>query len=271
METRHLQRGLKLYFPRGEQATADIVEEACRRSVALIRDQWGLQPPARCRVYVMTSWLHFLFHSAPWYVRVWYAVSLPLWFGRIRKLWGFVGGWTQRYRRRPAIGVKPPRLLAERDRTIGEMIFVEEPDLDKKLAHIVCHELTHAFSARLKLPMWLNEGIAMIAVDRYFGQATVKEDTRCTLSRSREATAPGRYRELPGMAAEDVVYQYVRGYWITRFLQDTHPDLLHGLLQQRPSGNEIESGVAAALGVDNAVFWSRIDRLVVDHFTQATA
>jgi len=40
-----------------------------------MRELWGLEAPAECRVYVMTSWLRFLFHSAPWPWRIFLAVT----------------------------------------------------------------------------------------------------------------------------------------------------------------------------------------------------
>ena len=60
------------------------------------------------------------------------------------------------------IGIKPPRLLDRADRTIGGLLFRRGPDLHKKAELTTCHELTHACSARLKLPAWLNEGLAAV-------------------------------------------------------------------------------------------------------------
>ena len=51
---------------------------------------------------------------------------MPFWFLRVKKIWRFAGGWTQRYARWSAIGVKPPRLIKQGDRTLGERLFVEE-------------------------------------------------------------------------------------------------------------------------------------------------
>jgi hypothetical protein len=45
---------------------------------------------------------------------------------------------------------------------MGERIFIKEPDLNSKLAFIGGHELTQAFSAFLRLPLWLDGGIEMV-------------------------------------------------------------------------------------------------------------
>jgi hypothetical protein len=184
----------------------------------------------------------------------------------MRKVWRFSGGWTLRYRHRPAIGIKPPRLLAKSDRSMGEMIFIEEPDFKKKMEHLTCHELTHAFSAHLKLPLWLNEGIAMVTVDKYLGHATVRSETLRRLNRPQHRGSAGKYRNLPAMSKEVAVYHYVRGYWITRFLMDTHPGLLKELLQKKHHHRLIEKKIAAALGVSNKTFWEAVDERVIAHF-----
>jgi hypothetical protein len=49
---------------------------------------------------------------------------------------------------------------------MGESIFAKEENPEQILLPIVCHELTHACSSHLDLPTWLNEGLAMVSVDR---------------------------------------------------------------------------------------------------------
>ena len=70
METRRIVDGIDLYFPPEEADIADLFEAACERTVPIIGETWELPTPKRCRVYVMTSWLHFIFHSAPWHMRI---------------------------------------------------------------------------------------------------------------------------------------------------------------------------------------------------------
>jgi hypothetical protein len=48
------------------------------------------------------------------------------------------------------------------DDFVGEFIFVEEKDTQTNVRHVTCHELTHACSAYLGLPAWLNEGLAVV-------------------------------------------------------------------------------------------------------------
>ena len=64
------------------------------------------------------------------------------------------------------------------------------------------------------------------------------------------------------------VYLYSRGYWITRYLDDTQPELLRGLFQRRQSQSALETEVAAALGMEREAFWREIDGIVLQRFGQ---
>jgi hypothetical protein len=256
---------LTLFFDAGETEAAEVIESACERSIQLMRELWGLEVPEECRVYVMSSWLHFVFHSAPWPWRILLGVTIPLWVFRVRKLWSYAGGWAQKYGRRRAVGVKPPRLIESSDRRLGERIFNQTVGVNEKVQHITCHELVHAFTAHLKLPAWLNEGVAMVTVDRFVGEPTVKEETIAALAQRSGRKRPKGYGRLGVRDSEGLVYHYVRGYWITRYLVETQPGLLKSLLGRRRSRKALESELAGGLGVSRESFWEVIDGMVVSH------
>jgi len=263
--------GLTLCFDPEEQPTADLIATACEKSITVICESWGLEPPSDCRVYVMTSWPRFLFHSAPWSWRILGLASAPLWVFRVRKIWDHAGGWAQRFGQRRVVGVKPPRLVAISDRSIGQQIFVQEDDLRLKVEQVTCHELTHAFTAHLRLPMWLNEGMAMVTVDRYCRKPTVQRRTLETLAHPHptEATGPGSYRELGIGDSGRLIYHCVRGYWLTRYIEDVAPGLLARGLARGLVASQLEDAVMAACGMDAQAFWSKIDRIVVSHFRES--
>ncbi len=259
--------GLTLFFDPGERDAAELIGQACEKSVEAIHECWGLDTPQDCRVYVMTSWLRFVLHAPSWPWRMLVGVTLPLWYLRARKLWALAGGWHQQFGQRRAVGVKPPRLLKLADASIGKRVFVQENDLDEKVRRNTCHELTHAFTSHLGLPMWLNEGLAMVTVDKFAEKPTVKPETIQALAQPPQDTSPGRYRQLRGEAMNNLVfYHCVRGYWLTRYLEDTQPDLLQGLLRQKHSHGALESKVAAAYGMEPGEFWKRIDSILASHF-----
>jgi hypothetical protein len=265
METRSLQ-GLTLYYDAEEQEAADLIGRACARSLPLIEAHWGLERPEDLRVYVMTSWLRPILHSAQWSWRILLAVTLPLWGLRARRLWRIAGGWEQAFGQRRTVGVKPPWLLQEADGSLGSRIFVPGRDLDQRVEHNTCHELAHAFVTHLKLPAWLKEGHAMVTVDRYAGEPTVQDGTLETLARSSAQPGAGHTRQLETRDPAALVYQCVQGYWITRMLDEMQPDLLRNLLQERITPQVLESRLAAGLGLQRQELWDRIDSVVIAHF-----
>lgn len=175
LETR-LIGTITLWFDAGEEAAADLVGRACERGLDLLRDLWGLAAPDECRVYVMTSWSRVLFHPAPWPWRAYLAITLPLRYARIRKVWAMAGGWALRYGQRRVIGIKPPHLLRQVDADLREGVFVQR-EVDEAVEHNTSHELTHACSDHPRLPTWLHEGLAIVNVDHFAGRPTVKAET----------------------------------------------------------------------------------------------
>jgi hypothetical protein len=152
---------------------------------------------------------------------------------------------------------------------LGERLFVPEEsvDLKRKVQHITCHELTHACVAHLKPPMWLNEGLAMLTVDLYAGDQTVRQETLNLMAGASSAGDPADYRDLQPGDPDSLLYHAVRGYWIVRYLQDQHPGVLAQLMARRYDSQEITRLMASGVGANEADFWQIIDRIVADHFS----
>ena len=255
-----------LMYDPDEQDTADLIAGACEKALQLAQESWGLEPPADCRIYVMTSWLRFVFQSAPWAWRILLGATMPLWCFRARRTWPYSAAWTQRYGRRVAIGVKPPRLLAQSDRSIGVRMCVEEKDMRVNVQHVTCHELVHACSAHLKLPAWLNEGIATVTADRFLGRPTIRQETLEFMRDFTPKGPPPTYRQLSRLGGEAIAYHGMRGYWLVRYLEETRPGLLRHGFSLRQEGRAIEREMVTELGMEPERFWRDIDGVIVDHF-----
>ena len=249
-----------------EQETVDLIEKTCARALQLAQEMWALNPPQNCHIYVMTSWWKFFFRAAPWHWKILLALTIPLWAPRAHRMWPYAAGWTQRFGTRTVIGVKPPRILEQSDISIGVRMFVEEKDMSLKLQHVSCHELIHACSAHLQLPMWLNEGIATVTVDRYLGKTTITEETLELLRDYQPKAPPLTYRQLSRMQGKAIVYHTTRGYWLTRYLYEQHPEFLKKVLAKRRSPEEIDRQIAEQMNVEADSFWRQIDETLVRYF-----
>ncbi len=260
--------GLTLFFDAEEREAAELIRRACEKSVQLVHEYWGLDTPQDLRVYVLTStWLRSTFHSAPWGWRILMGLSLPFWYFRARRLWQVAGGWQQQYSQRRTVGIKTPRLILQSDSGIGDRVYIRVADVNEKVRHITCHELVHAFTSDLKLPVWLHEGLAMVTAERYAGRATIRRETLDALCRSSNEAGAGSYRGVNLKDPDAVAYLYVRGYWITRYLEETQSGLLKSLLARRYSHRELESQVAFACGMGREEFWRKIDGIVAAYFS----
>ena len=258
--------GVTLAIDPDEQDTVDLIGGACEKAIQLSQEIWGLGPPEDCHIYVMTSWLGFVFQSAPWHWRILLGATMPFWCLRARRTWPYSAAWTQRYGRRVAIGVKPPRLLEQSDRSIGVRMFVEEKDMKVNVQHVTCHELVHACSAHLKLPMWLNEGIATVTVDRFLERPTIRWETLEFMRGFLPKGAPPTYRELSRMGVEAIAYHGMRGYWLVRYLEEKHPGFLRRMFSLHLDPKVIEQEMIVELGMEPGRFWNEIDDAMIDHF-----
>jgi hypothetical protein len=141
-------------------------------------------------------------------------------------------------------------------------MFVEEKDTQTKVRHVTCHELTHACSAFLILPAWLNEGLAAVTVDRYLGKQTIHPDTRELVRSFTPKAKPPTYREMSHLRGKALAYHAVRGYWLVRYLEENHPGFLKQHLVSPQTVAGIEAKVAALLGLAPEDFWSKIDDII---------
>lgn len=257
---------LSVEFDPAEQETADWIAGAAREALPLIETQWGFPPPVDCRFFLMTDPVRFFFRSAPWTWKVLLAVGFPLWYGRAKRTWPFSAAWTQRYGQRTAIGMKPPRLWETSDRAIGQMIYVEEKDTQRKVRHLTCHELVHACSAQLVLPAWMNEGIATLTVENFMQAPVFRPDTLDIVRDTQPKGPPSSYRQMARQSKEDIAYQAVRGYWLVRYLEETHPGFLARVIAARREILAFDEKAAQELGMAPERFWEEIDGVLVDYF-----
>jgi hypothetical protein len=233
--------GPTVFYGAEDLDDARLAADACDTAVAFLAGAWGVQTPAGCRVYVVTDGRGFVTDSAPPAWRAVLTVTRPLWSRNLAKTWRFSGGLSQQYGERWVIGVKPVRMLRVADPGVQHRLFVNEGP-EQRLQHVVSHELTHAATGRYRLPEWLNEGMAMLAVDRCLGVDTVRAETIDLLARRPRS----HERKHP---VDMALREFVQGYWATRYLDETRPGLLRDTLAGEAPGR-IEPALATAFDVD---------------------
>jgi hypothetical protein len=225
--------GFPIEYPADQEPTAQAMAAAVEQTVQVLRGRWGLPDPKGCRLYVLGHWREFLDRTVPFWLRPMIFLTKPIWRSRIDRTYALAGGWMLPWPGRPSIGVKPPELLESADRRLGECLYVPVPDLLEKVMHIAGHELTHAFTAFLRLPPWLNEGLAMRAVDHLAGGDTILEETRRCVRPEPASLGSRAYRRLAEGDHDALIELYATGYWLTRQLDDGDGSRMKALLERR--------------------------------------
>lgn len=266
MKTRSIS-GVKLYYDAAEDEAMEKLSAACETSLEAIQATWQLPVPDDCRVYLMDSWPRCVFLGAPLASQILLGLTLPIWYRDFKTRWEYAGGWSQRYGNRQVVGIKTPGLIAGTTGAMGESLFVQEVDAGQKYLSIVCHELTHACSAHLGLPSWLNEGLAMVSVDRCLEKQTVLDKTLDLLEAAAGYGQPDERLDMAAQSREQIILLYVRGYWLTRYLQETHSDLVCEMLTDQIAPGEIEARIADGLNLAQDRFWQEADALLIKQYS----
>jgi DNA-binding phage protein len=157
--------------------------------------------------------------------------------------------------------------MLKKDRSVGKQLFsfaTEDPTV--LVQHALVHELAHAFTGRLGLPLWLNEGLAQVTVDRFFDFQTISNETLDAL-KTRSGHPRSSYRNMHKADKDEIHYRYAHGYWLTKYLSETRPALLPSLLKKRRSARGLEKRIARAFGMRRRGFWRSINEQVVKHYS----
>jgi hypothetical protein len=276
MRTREITPSASLLYPDSEAETADVLEATYHETRPLINDLWGLAPPATLTLHVLTTPARHLLLGlklASWPNRL---LQLALWpvvyWGRVGR-WRYAAGFCTPHMERPIASIKPPCLLDETDAPIGRHLYVEGKDVRAKLRHIACHEITHAFAARPRMPRWLTEGVAEWTVEKYLGRQVVRTDTLDLLRVFGTSKKRCKYKDLSA-AETQFLYPYVRGYWAVRYIEETHPGFLKTLFCSEEaatlSPRQVEKAVARQLGMTLKELRRELDAVVLKYFDTQT-
>ncbi len=238
--------GIPVHFVSGEESVAELLGMAVRRAAELLERRWDLRAPPGLTVHVLSDWRRFVLASAPrgrrWLARL----TMPLWAPRAARQFAAIGGWAIPWRGAPAVGVKGPDALQATSELSAEL-FETVADPEEKLAHVACHELTHAFTAHLRLPPWINEGVAMRAVDHLAGESTVRGGSKQQIQGDPGVFQTRGFRRAARQDPRRLLEIYATGYWATREVDASSEDALRSALSESVARSEREARFVQAL------------------------
>jgi hypothetical protein len=210
--------------------TESLLGEACCCAVNFLQGTWQLAVP-NCHVYVTPKWQTIYLEHPPLVWKTMYKLGLSVLKNRrerLETLWQRSAGWFQRFGKLHFIAIKP--LVYFQTVNLQQSPLYKPMTPSQKFCNTLVHELTHAFTVHLKLPLWLNEGFALLAAEQALGYGGLREGTLELLHTPRKTIS---YFKLPSLAGEDFFYHYAKGYWLTRYLEEQGG--LEPLLKKRHS------------------------------------
>jgi hypothetical protein len=242
--------------------TESLLREACCRAVNFLQTTWSLKIP-HCHVYVTARWQTIMLEHSPTLHNIINKASFILLrhrYNMLNNLWNRSAGWFQRYGKLCLIAIKPLREFEKMN--LANHPLYTTMTTKERFSNTLVHELTHAFTAHLKLPLWLNEGLALLTSEEALGYGAVKKETLEYLTTPQRGSS---YYQLPKLSNEKFFYQYAKGYWLTRYLQEQHEDILKQLLSKWKFNPIINRNV-------NKLFHNQTsDNIIRGHFLGATA
>lgn len=230
--------GMPIRFARDHASTARTVAEAVTRTAEVLRSRWDLPVPARCTLDISADLAALVLKTAPAGYRALLRLTRPLWWRRVNRIANASGGLTLPWRNQPAVGVKPAEVIASAPEGLGSRLYLSETDPLEKVRHIASHEFTHACTAHLRLPVWLNEGLAMRAVDHVAERETVLDSTQA-LARDLRSLDAAALRRLKTSDTDEVVALYATGYWAVRRVDEQSPQEIVTLLSRPRSRRSV--------------------------------
>lgn len=255
-----------IYFEEHHGELAGLAHDSMDSIITFNRDQWKLDTPQDMSIYIMTSMMTMLFHPSPMYRKVLLGLSLPLWYGRVKKIWQYSGGWSYPTGKRRVIGVKPPELWPDPLTNFGVKVFADSETDEEKFQWLLCHEAVHAFSYHLRLPLWLNEGIASYSVDLLYQKQTIRPELIQLLEKREEAAEDMNYRKIQSKEKKLLLYHFLRGYFLTRYLHENHGGLIGEIMAHRIPYKEINTKVASVLDIPVDQLWTQVDSILTAYF-----
>ena len=107
----------------------------------------------------------------------------------------------------------------------------------------------------------------MVATDAFLGQPTVRPETLSEIAGTLAVMQQMDAQVLNLDDPEATVRLYLRAYWITRYLDEAHPDVLRKLLSQRLPTYGYEDQLATDLGVETDQLWQSLSSQLAAHFS----
>lgn len=256
---------LNIFFQNEYTLEKNIIENNYDDILNLIFELWEFNRPAKIDIYIMKSDFKFaiMTHSIVQKLLL-ITFYLPFWilFEReTRKKWQAVSHFQRKY---PIILLKPIEAYDRLDKSIGKHIYIDGKIYKKKDQFLItlCDQLVN-ICIPPKVPIWINEGISTFTVENFIKKPKYKNESILLLK--NDCKMIKNVHELSKVSDTCIAYNYAKGYWTVRYLEENYPGFLKETFMKY-EGEEIVERIRLKLGLSEEDFWEQLDELLYENY-----
>ena len=250
-----------------EKKYSKEVELIKKKYISIIKDisnLWGLNQDTKVKIYISKSTLKIIFLTLPLYKKIILGLVFPFWYINIRMRLLSWGSMTNTNKDGANILIKPIEVYDTITYGVGKNIFIKNKDKEMAFNKTFFNCMVVIYISSLKLSIWLEQGIAIYTVGNCIGERIVKEETINMLNENNYKKIYGNIIDVDDKTVE---YNYVKGYWTIKYLEENYP----GFLKETFKKNKVnhESEIMNKIGLNTKSeeeFWIKLDDKLYDYF-----
>lgn len=256
---------LELYYSKNHLAEVNLIKKYHDEVEEKISSLWKLEKPKNVKIYFINSSIEYIRYSFGYYsfLGKLFLIILPCIFLNFIRIWKEAAGVFVNINSNYFIFLK--KYDENRSSNIGKYIFHRKYiNIEEYLKSIYSHELTHVFSEKLKLPQWLNEGLALYSSEIVLDNKIINGKS---LELMDEEKTKVNISNLNLKSEITRAYKYIKGYWTIKYLNEIYPGFLEKTFKEY-KGKEVVNQIAKKLGIDRKrkKFNKELDGKVYEYF-----
>ncbi len=243
-----------------------IVRELLDKISPVLQTLWGIKNKGTIQMYLDRSYTLFMLRALPIYKSLLLILIFPFWYVYIKRNSKLFGEGVYKRAGTHFVLLNSINSRKAGQSPIEEKVFYKSASASLAFERSVCHVLVGIFVSPLTLPHWLKNGFAIFCSDEILDNKYLKIES-LTLFQNVV------YKEIKNYASENnteeaFAYNYVKGYWTVRYLEEEYPGFLKKTFKTY-KGEEVVRMIVEKLGLDTTddeKMWGQLDELLYNHY-----
>ena len=244
----------------------DIALKLLRKIPPQLWMLWGIESSGNIQMYLSKSHIFFMLKSLPVYKALLLIFTFPLWYIKSKQNLKLSTGMICEREGKHFVLLAPANSNKTEFSSLENKLFYRFRCPYLTFERNACNILLGVFVSSVMLPYWLKNGLVIFCSDEVLGVKFLKT-TSLTLLKG------GTYKEIVDYFSENVgkeefAYNYVKGYWTVRYLEEENPVFLKKTFKSY-KGTDVVRVIGKKLGIDttdNEKMWGQLDEFLYNHF-----